>query len=146
MDLSEATTAQKAIAYITRDAHELLVFKGPDYDGLQVPRGTVEEAETPREALFREVVEESGLATLRSTRHLTTDVWERSRSPPRLYVRHYFHTMAHDPPDAWCHVVDGAGPDRGDTYEFSWISLSSDQAFALDLDDYLSLLPSRGME
>lgn len=141
MDVSEATTVRKSIAYVTRGGRELLVFEGPDHDGLQVPKGTVEATETPREALFREVVEESGLAALGTTRHLATDVWARSRSPPRLYVRHYFHTVAHEPPDAWNHEVEGAGPERGDTYEFSWVSLPADREFALDLDDYLPLVP-----
>lgn len=140
MDVAEATIVQKVIAYVTRHDRELLVFDGPDHEELQVPKGTVEPSETPREALFREIVEESGLATLGPTRHLTTDVWRRRRSPPRLYVRHVFHASAHEPRDGWHHVVEGEGPEHGHTYEFSWLPLPTDAEFALALDDHLPVL------
>lgn len=131
----------KACAYITRNGSELLVFEGPGHDGLQIPKGTVEAGESPREALFREVVEESGLATIEEPRHLVTDVWTRRESPPKRYVRNFFHASVHESRDAWTHVVTGTGAERGAEFEFSWVGLPATGAFALDLDDYLHALP-----
>ncbi|MWV38622.1 NUDIX domain-containing protein [Natrialba sp. INN-245] len=140
--MDEVTYVQKACAYITRETGELLVFEGPGHDGLQIPKGTLEAGESPREALFREVREESGLGTLAGTRPLATDVWTRRRSPPKRYVRHFFHASVYEPRDRWTHVVDDGGDEHGSEFEFSWVRPSIDREFALDLDDYVHLLPA----
>jgi ADP-ribose pyrophosphatase YjhB (NUDIX family) len=136
----DATYVRKACAYVTRESGDLLVFEGPEHDGLQVPKGTVEDGETPREAVFREVAEESGLGRLGPVRHLASDVWCRRESPPRWYVRSFFHARVHDTRDRWRHVVTGDGAEQGREFEFSWIAPNLDHEFALDLDDYLFLL------
>jgi ADP-ribose pyrophosphatase YjhB (NUDIX family) len=138
----DVTYVKKACTYITRDGSELLVFEGPGHDGLQIPKGTVEPGETLREAAYREAVEESGLATFEALRHLTTDVWTRRESPPKRYVRSFFHAPVHEPRDAWTHTVTGTGEERGAEFEFSWVALPTDATFALDLDDYLHALPA----
>ena len=58
---------EKAYGFVLRegaDGRELLVFEqaGVPEAGLQVPGGTVEERETPIQAVSREVLEESGLS------------------------------------------------------------------------------------
>ncbi|APW97481.1 DNA mismatch repair protein MutT [Halobiforma lacisalsi AJ5] len=132
----------KACAYITRTTGELLVFEGPGHDGLQIPKGTLEPGESPREALFREVMEESGLSTLNATCHLTTDVWTRRKSPPKRYVRHFFHATVHEPRDGWTHTVTDGGEEHGSEFELYWVQPSTGREFVLDLDDYLHLLPA----
>jgi 8-oxo-dGTP pyrophosphatase MutT (NUDIX family) len=134
------THVQKACAYITRENGDLLVFEGPGHDGLQIPKGTLEGGERPREALFREVVEESGLGTLATTDHLVTDVWTRRRS--KRYVRHFYHATVYEAPDEWTHVVTGDGEESGETFAFRWVDPTDDHEFALDLDDYLHALPA----
>lgn len=74
---SGSTYVEKAGAYITRNSPKLLVFDGPGHDGLQIPKGTIEPDEGTRDALCREVIEESGLATFEAIQHLVTDVWAR---------------------------------------------------------------------
>ncbi|WP_247002629.1 NUDIX hydrolase [Halosolutus gelatinilyticus] len=140
--MTNVTYVEKACAYVTRNSGELLVFEGPGHDGLQIPKGTLEPGESPRDALFREVMEESGLGTLNATRHLSTDVWTRRRSPPKRYVRHFFHAMVHEPRDRWIHTVADGGEEHGSEFELYWIDPTTDRQFALDLDDYVSLLPS----
>ncbi|WP_251342880.1 NUDIX hydrolase [Haloplanus halophilus] len=140
MSSRDVTYVEKVCAYITRDESEVLVFEGPGHDGLQVPKGTVEPGERPREAMVREAIEESGLATFGGLHHLTTDVWTRRRSPPKRYVRNFYHVPVHEPRDSWTHTVTGAGPERGTAFEFFWVDLPTDAAFALDLDDYLHAL------
>jgi 8-oxo-dGTP pyrophosphatase MutT (NUDIX family) len=140
------THVEKACAYITRNGSELLVFEGPGHDGFQIPKGTVEPDETPDEAVYREAVEESGLAAFDGVRHLVTDVWTRRASPPKRYVRSFYHATVHEPRDAWTHTVTGSGEEAGTAFEFSWIDLPTDAAFALDLDDYLRALPRAVVE
>ena len=140
MQRSDVRYVEKACAYITRNGSELLTFEGPGHDGLQIPKGTVESGETPREALYREVVEESGLATFGDVERLVTDVWTRRESPPKQYVRHFYHVPVHEPRDAWTHTVTGTGAERGSEFTFSWLDLGTNARFALDLDDYLGML------
>ncbi|WP_255149175.1 NUDIX hydrolase [Halorarius halobius] len=143
MDDTAVTHVEKACAYVTRNGSELLVFEGPGHEGLQIPKGTVEGGESPREALYREVIEESGLATLGRVRHLATDVWTRRRSPPKRYVRSFYHAPVHEPRDEWTHVVTGEGDERGVEFAFSWVELPADRQFALDLDDHIGSLTGR---
>jgi len=140
MSTRDVTHVKKVCAYITRNASEVLVFEGPGHDGLQIPKGTVESGERPREAMVREAIEESGLATFEGLRHLTTDVWTRRESPPKRYVRSFYHVPVHEPRDSWTHTVTGDGPERGAEFEFHWVDLPTDATFALDLDDYLHTL------
>lgn len=141
----DVTYVEKACAYVTRDGSELLVFDGPDHDGLQIPKGTIERDEGPREALCREVVEESGLATFERIDHLVTDVWTRREVPPKRYVRYFFHVPVLGARDAWTHTVTGSGAERGAQFEFSWVDLPTEATFAFDLDDYLSALDGVGV-
>lgn len=136
----DVTHVQKACAYITRGTSELLVFEGPEHDGLQIPKGTVEPGERPREAVCREAAEESGLAAFEAPRHLATDVW--TRRPGRRYVRNFYHARVHEPRNSWTHAVTGAGEERGAEYDFFWLDLPTTASFALDLDDHLGLLPA----
>ena len=148
----DATYVQKACAYITRserssraeresqNGRQLLVFEGPEHDGLQVPKGTIESGEDPHAAVLREIAEESGLRAVGATRHLTTDVWTRRHSPPKRYVRHFFHAAVHEPRDEWTHTVTGEGEEQGLEFEFSWVDLSASGDFALALDDYVHML------
>lgn len=134
------TVVPKACAYITREGDELLVFEGPGHDGLQIPKGTVEPDEHPREAAHREIAEESGIESPADLRHLETDLWQRRASPPRYYLRHFFHVSVAEPRDRWTHTVTGEGGERGLEYEFSWVDLPSAEEFALALDDYVHRL------
>ncbi|NGM68174.1 NUDIX domain-containing protein [Natronolimnobius sp. AArcel1] len=142
--MSDVTYVPKACAYITRHTGELLVFDGPGHDGIQIPKGTLEDGESPRDGLFREVMEETGLCSLTAPTHLTTDVWTRRESPPRRYVRHFYHTTVHESRDRWTHTVTDGGEEHGAEFDLYWIQPSTVQAreFALDLDDYVHLLPS----
>lgn len=139
-DHEAVTTVAKACAYITRATDELLVFEGPSHDGFQIPKGTIEPTETPREAVVREIAEESGLTDLQTVDPLTTDVWTRSLSPPKQYRRHFFHVTVTEPRDQWTHTVTGAGEEHGHEFDYRWLELPPEREFALALDDYVQFL------
>lgn len=146
MGNDEIIYVSKACAYVTRNVleeerdRELLVFESPEHEGLQVPKGTIESDETPREAVRREIEEESGISTLESVRHLVSDVWTRRHSPPKRYRRHFFHAIVDEARDEWTHVVSGRGSETGLEFEYFWIELPPTEEFALSLDDYVHLL------
>jgi 8-oxo-dGTP pyrophosphatase MutT (NUDIX family) len=132
------TYVPKVCAYLTRwDGTQLLVFRGPGHDGLQVPKGTVEPGESLATALRREIAEESGLS-IDSASRVASDVWTRRVGPVKKYVRHFYHTDIDESRDRWDHVVTGHGDERGETFEYFWVDLPTTEEFALSLDDYLS--------
>ena len=62
----------KVTAFVTRESEqgcELALFEHP-YAGIQIPAGTVEEGETPAQAVMREAQEETGLEHLSIRRYL----------------------------------------------------------------------------
>ncbi|WP_458188711.1 NUDIX hydrolase [Haladaptatus sp. NG-WS-4] len=131
-------TAEKAYAYVTRASTqtELLVFEHANQDvGVQVPKGTIEDGEDPRQAVIREVREESGLTDFESVRSITTDVWEHHEKP-KAYRRHFFHLEADESCDEWRHTVTGDGEDEGIVYSYYWIRPDA-STLARDMDDYL---------
>jgi len=137
---STVTHVPKVCAYITRNDEELLVFESPEHKGYQIPKGTVEAGENLRSALGREIVEESGLTAFSAARPVAHDVWTRYQSPPKRYVRHFYHVTVHEPRDSWTHVVTGSGEEVGLEFEYSWVPLDTDAEFALDLDDYVDAI------
>ena len=142
----DATYVRKACAYVTRKSGELLVFEGPDHEGYQIPKGTVEEGEAPRQAVYREIAEESGIGRVGPVRHLASDVRCRRESPPRWYVRSFFHARVHDAHDRWRHLVTDGGAEHGREFVFSWVTPGADLDFALDLDEYAFMLALRTNE
>jgi 8-oxo-dGTP pyrophosphatase MutT (NUDIX family) len=139
---SQTTYVPKVCAYLTRrGGAQLLVFRGPDHEGLQVPKGTVESGEALDAALRREVAEESGLA-VSGARRVASDVWTRRVGPLEKYVRHFYHVEVEERRDEWDHVVTGHGQERGQTFEYFWVDLPTAESFALSLDDYLPVVPA----
>ena len=96
--------------------------------------------------MCRGIIEESGVATFETLRHLTTDVWSRRESPPKWYVRSFYHVPVYEPRDRWSYTVAGTGPERGTQLEFFWVNLPTGTTFALDLDDYLPALTGTSIE
>lgn len=134
-------TVEKAYAYATRerrDTLEVLVFDHPTADGgPQVPKGTVDEGESPVDAVVRELEEESGVSDPLDVIHLETDRWlhERRRE---VYRRHFFHVPIAEERDAWDHRVTGDGVDDGMVFSYYWVAPPI--SLAREMDAYLETL------
>ncbi|WP_217189377.1 NUDIX domain-containing protein [Streptomyces buecherae] len=77
----------RAAALVIRDAHLLLIrFRGDDGEWYEIPGGGVEPGETPRDAVVRELREETGLTV--TPTHEVARVWRRRR------FGHYFRVTA----------------------------------------------------
>ena len=119
---------EKAYGFVLRegaDGRELLVFEqaGVPEAGLQVPGGTVEERETPIQAVSREVLEESGLS-LGGWQAVTSFETDGQRW-------HCYATAPGFPlPDSWRCEPIGAEAVKGLRFEYRWVALAGEEALA----------------
>lgn len=139
---------RKAFAYITH-GNRLLIFSHPREPdaGLQVPAGTMLDAETPEEAVLREAREETGLPDLRLVCFLgetTRDLAPVGRQ--EIHHRFFFHLLCESkPPERWRHYEpdpsDGSEPPL---FELFWVSLPHGvPALIAGHDEMLPTLVSR---
>lgn len=137
--------ARKVVAYVTRTrgrARELLVFEHADHPnaGVQVPAGSLEANEMPISGAVREVVEETGLTSLRVVRELTKHTlfadWDG-----RYHERHVVHIeLIDDAPDAWNHIVTVGHGDSGLRFACRWHDLDLPIDLAGRQGEYLEYL------
>jgi 8-oxo-dGTP pyrophosphatase MutT (NUDIX family) len=122
----------KVFAYITR-GQSILILEHPDHPdaGIQVPAGTLECGESPRDGVQREAFEETGLTGLRIAAFLGLDSFDRWPwyGQNEIHNRWYFHLVGTSTlPDAWEHVEafpsDGGNPVR---FTFSWVPIDEVQ-------------------
>lgn len=136
---------EKVVAYITC-ADRLLFFHQPAFPeaGVQVPAGTMEAGENPREAVLREAQEETGLSDLQwvATLGQRDDVLENKHGEEMLLRRHFFHLRANgNPPQRWQHweMTPSGGAEGPILFELWWAPLDRvrmllDDWFAAFLD------------
>ncbi len=111
----------EVLAYVLRGEHLLVVERsdGP-IRGLQVPYGPIEEGEDIREAVVREVTEETGLAASING-YLGVAEYDMSNyGRAEVRERHVFQLEApvNSPQDPWDHP---AGTDEGPVRRLSWL-------------------------
>jgi ADP-ribose pyrophosphatase YjhB (NUDIX family) len=104
----------------------VLVFDHRDFPdaGTQIPAGTVEEGEALERALWREVHEETGLTADQLSLAGPVASYAHPDWGEAGLVEHFFHLTAVNTPDAWTHVVHGAGEDIGLVFNYSWLPLA----------------------
>ena len=129
---------EKAYGYITRkhEGHlQVLVFEQNSVgSGIQVPKGTIEEGETPLEAIAREMFEETGLTDLIVQELIAQDYFEHYSGA--LHKRYFYHLTTEEKRDAWLHSPTGIN-ERGMQFSLYWINDPSEVSFAKGHGDYL---------
>ena len=122
----------KSVACVVRATprgSEVLVFEHPD-GTIQIPKGTVEEDESPACAVLRELREESGIAEVtllpevsRLERRLPSG--PSGDGPLEDQVWHVFWLEPRSElPASWEHVVTDGPLDAGLTFSFHWVLLA----------------------
>ncbi len=130
---------EKAFGYITREHGEqiqVLVFEQNTVGaGIQVPKGTIEEGETPLEAVKREMLEETGLTTLVVQELIAQDYFNHPSGV--LQKRYFYHlTTSDETMETWQHYPTGLN-EADLLFSFYWISAEQDTLLAKGHGDYL---------
>ncbi|MFJ5562694.1 NUDIX hydrolase [Lysinibacillus xylanilyticus] len=129
---------EKAFGYITRE-HEgqlqVLVFEqNTEGAGIQIPKGTVEEGETPLEAVIREMFEETGLSYLVVKGLIAQDYFNHHSG--LLQKRYFYHLTTNENRDSWMHCPTGVN-ETGLEFSFYWITDEQEVTLAKGHGDYL---------
>lgn len=109
--------------------HRLLVFSHPlsPEAGIQVPAGTMDDAETPEKAVMREAAEETGLPELKIVRMLGRQTFDaRPFGRDELHDRWFFHLTCEAPtPDRWRHDETDPSESLSESipFELFWVPL-----------------------
>ncbi|VXC27423.1 MutT/NUDIX family protein (modular protein) [Bacillus sp. 349Y] len=131
---------KKAYGYITRNHDgrpQVLVFQHPILEaGIQIPKGTIEEGESPEAAVVREMREETGLTDLGEPVFLADDMWRADDGS--IHHRHFYRLDQRDALDQWQHVPSGGGEEEGLQLTLFWISSPGDIPLARGHGDYLA--------
>jgi 8-oxo-dGTP pyrophosphatase MutT (NUDIX family) len=131
---------QKVLAYIYRDHSkaELLVFDHVKYAEVspQVVGGTVEQNESPEDAIVREVFEEGGLK-FNNPKFIGAFPYFRA-DINQQQVRHVFEFISKELPNHWMHTVSSGADDKGMSFRFYWLSVSKAKSLLVaDMGAYL---------
>ncbi len=123
------TPIEKVVAYVTKGS-SLLVFAHADFPevGIQVPSGTVKDGETPIQAAFREVFEETGLKNVEYVSYLGDEIFDASAlGKDEIHHRHYFHLSCDDAAQSWTHSENdpSSGIEKSILFNLYWESFEN---------------------
>lgn len=118
----------KAFIYLTRGGSELLLLAHPGHPeaGLQVPAGTVEAGEDPKDAARRELTEETGISAFRIRAFLGEASYDmRPWGKEERHRRFFYHAVLTGvAPARWRHAEEHGGL-APIPLEFFWWRLDS---------------------
>ncbi|HPX27622.1 MAG TPA: GrpB family protein [Treponemataceae bacterium] len=100
---------------------EILAFtqNGSENNVFEIPGGTIEKGERLKEALKREIKEETGLQEFTIHKKLGKIVYKNSTD---TFVRTFFSVRVKQPvQNDFSHCVSGSGKDAGTLYNFTWL-------------------------
>ncbi|MEV6072258.1 NUDIX domain-containing protein [Nocardia sp. NPDC052001] len=127
--MPEKVTKEQVLAYIVRDGR-LLVFRHIDYSreevGIQVPAGSVQDGETPEDAVLREAREETGFTEFTIVRKLGEYTYDISPYRFEIQHRHVFELeLGQDTPERWNSREGHDGVGEPTRFECFWIPLEA---------------------
>lgn len=138
----------RVAAYVIRrlgDGVELLVFdhEGIPEAGTQVPAGGIRPTESRREAVLREVKEETGLDAARVVTELGIIESPHPASGQSRQTSYWVLEAAEELPSEWRHVVASDDEDGGMVFLCRWESLPLEVALVDQQGSLLSQIPLR---
>ena len=140
----EAPWKQKAHSLIIRRGDDnrfkllVLQFDGyPDWP-FRLPGGTVEENETPKEAMYRELYEEAGLGRLKIIRKLGVYRYFKHHINANSERHDYLLLAPRNLPDQWAHTVTGEGSDSDEIFNYSWMGADEINRMSDELTTFIT--------
>lgn len=135
---------KKALAFILQPSSagvpQLLFHSFTDSPDLpwRLLGGGVDAEESPEQALFRELEEETGLTHLTIVRKLGIQLYYKPYIQDNV-ERHDFLLRPQTPlPNSWSHTITGSGGDAGDIFDFHWLTADAKQAIDPEHGRYLT--------
>jgi len=133
---------KKAYGYICRDNEgiiQVLVFRHSMLEaGIQIPKGTVKQKESPVQAVIREMQEETGLNIFKVDKLLAEDFWENDDGI--IHNRFFYKIQVSNTLDKWDYAPTGGGEETGLIFHYFWISSKDEVELIRGHGDYLHLI------
>ncbi|WP_054861613.1 NUDIX domain-containing protein [Gracilibacillus sp. JCM 18860] len=133
---------KKAYGYVTRikdGKTQVLVFQHPITEaGIQVPKGTVKPNEDTKNAVIREMKEETGLRNFKVVDLITEDFWENDDGA--IHNRFFYKLTVNVVEDKWDYKPTGGDKEEGLTFHYFWISSENEIELIRGHGDYLNLI------
>lgn len=124
MELNEPVR-KIAVAFITRTNRlgntELLAYSNLKGLLLRLPGGNVDPDEAVEEALFREILEETGLTNLTLIRKLGVQHYYKKFIDSEVERHDFLLTTTEELPDKWEFIGSGSGNDHGTLFKYQWV-------------------------
>ncbi len=99
----------------------------------RVPGGGVYSEETPEQAVYREVLEETGLAQIQLVRKLGVQHCYKPYIQADVERHDFLFRIPTAAPDTWEYQVKGKGADAGEVFQYHWVT--ADQLDRIDIDE-----------
>ena len=131
---------EKVYGYITREhkgQKQVLVFEPNTQEvgvGIQIPKGTIAEHESPLEAIARGMFEETGLTDLVVQDLIAMDYFDHYSGV--LQKRYFYHLKTKELRDSWQHDPIRSN-ENNVQISFSWINDTQDVLLTKGHGDYL---------
>lgn len=124
---------------------KLLVYSNEPGVQFRLPGGNIEPGETAEEALYREMLEESGLTYLLMTKKLGVQYYYKAFIDSNVERHDFLVVPDRKLPEKWEFIGTGDGGDQGSKFKYQWITKDEihlvDEEFRKDIiESYLEEL------